>query len=240
MCSSDLSPSAINAMGSKIKARDLAKELGVPVVPGTEGGVTDIKEALAFAKEAGYPVMIKASAGGGGRGLRVVRTDAELRENMEVASREALAAFGDGAVFIEKYVERPHHIEFQILADKHGNIIHLGERDCSIQRRHQKLIEILICFVPPVELDATAQHHSGRRQFRGLLIRRKQHMERRYILRHFKGCANQGATIISGFRQNSGAANRRKWHCRQQFGVVLDSVPVVGVGPGPIEHVLAP
>lgn len=136
------SPSAINAMGSKIKARDLAKEIGVPVVPGTEGGVTDIKEALAFAKEAGYPVMIKASAGGGGRGLRVVRTDAELRENMEVASREALAAFGDGAVFIEKYVERPHHIEFQILADKHGNIIHLGERDCSIQRRHQKLIEI--------------------------------------------------------------------------------------------------
>lgn len=136
------SPSAINAMGSKIKARDLAKEIGVPVVPGTEGGVTDIKEALAFAKEAGYPVMIKASAGGGGRGLRVVRTDAELRENMEVASREALAAFGDGAVFIEKYVERPHHIEFQILGDKHGNIIHLGERDCSIQRRHQKLIEI--------------------------------------------------------------------------------------------------
>ena len=136
------SPEAINAMGSKIKARDLAKDIGVPVVPGTEGGVTDVREALAFAKSAGYPVMIKASAGGGGRGLRVVRTDAELRENMEVASREALAAFGDGAVFIEKYVERPHHIEFQILADKHGNIIHLGERDCSIQRRHQKLIEI--------------------------------------------------------------------------------------------------
>jgi pyruvate carboxylase subunit A len=136
------SPSAINAMGSKIKARNLAKEIGVPIVPGTEGGVTDIKEALAFVKEAGYPVMIKASAGGGGRGLRVVRTDAELRENMEAAAREALAAFGDGAVFIEKYVERPHHIEFQILADKHGNIIHLGERDCSIQRRHQKLIEI--------------------------------------------------------------------------------------------------
>ena len=136
------SPEAINAMGSKIKARDLAKDIGVPVVPGTEGGVTDVKEAIAFAKSAGYPVMIKASAGGGGRGLRVVRTDAELRDNMEVASREALAAFGDGAVFIEKYVERPHHIEFQILADKHGNIIHLGERDCSIQRRHQKLIEI--------------------------------------------------------------------------------------------------
>lgn len=136
------SPAAINAMGSKIKARDLAKAIGVPVVPGTEGGVTNIHDALAFVKEAGYPVMIKASAGGGGRGLRVVRTDAELRENMEVASREALAAFGDGVVFIEKYVERPHHIEFQILGDKHGNIIHLGERDCSVQRRHQKLIEI--------------------------------------------------------------------------------------------------
>ncbi len=136
------SPDAINAMGSKIKARDLAKSINVPVVPGTEGGVTDVKEALAFAKSAGYPVMIKASAGGGGRGLRIVRTDAELRENMEVASREALAAFGDGAVFLEKCVERPHHIEFQILADKYGNIIHLGERDCSIQRRHQKLIEI--------------------------------------------------------------------------------------------------
>ena len=136
------SPHAIKLMGSKIKARDLAKEVGVPVVPGTEGGVTDIKEALAFAKKAGYPVMIKASAGGGGRGLRVVRTDAGLRENMEVASREAQASFGDGSVFIEKYIDRPHHIEFQILGDRHGNIIHLGERDCSIQRRHQKLIEI--------------------------------------------------------------------------------------------------
>lgn len=133
---------AITLMGSKIKARDLAKEVGVPVVPGTKGGVTDVKEALAFAKKAGYPVMIKASAGGGGRGLRVVRSDAELRENMEVASREALASFGDGSIFIEKFIERPHHIEFQILGDRHGNIIHLGERDCSIQRRHQKLIEI--------------------------------------------------------------------------------------------------
>ncbi|HSA60795.1 MAG TPA: acetyl-CoA carboxylase biotin carboxylase subunit [Nitrospiraceae bacterium] len=136
------SPRAITLMGSKIKARELAQEVGVPVVPGTEGGVTDVKEALAFARKVGYPVMIKASAGGGGRGLRVVRSDAELRENMEVASREALTSFGDGSVFIEKFIERPHHIEFQILGDRHGNIIHLGERDCSIQRRHQKLIEI--------------------------------------------------------------------------------------------------
>ena len=136
------SPHAIELMGSKVKARELAKRVGVPIVPGTEGGITDVKDALSFAKDAGYPVMIKASAGGGGRGLRVVRSDAELCENMAVASREALAAFGDGSVFLEKYLERPHHIEFQILADRHGNMIHLGERDCSIQRRHQKLIEI--------------------------------------------------------------------------------------------------
>ncbi len=136
------SPQAIHLMGSKVKAREIAVLAGVPIVPGTEGGVTEVGEALSFANEVGYPVMIKASAGGGGRGLRVVRSDSELRENMEVAGREAQAAFGDGSVFLEKYIERPHHIEFQILADRHGNIIHLGERDCSIQRRHQKLIEI--------------------------------------------------------------------------------------------------
>jgi pyruvate carboxylase subunit A len=136
------SPHAITLMGNKVKARELAHSVGVPIVPGTHGDVTDVKEALAFTKKAGYPVMIKASAGGGGRGLRVVRSDAELRENMEVASREARASFGDGSIFIEKYIERPHHIEFQILGDRHGHVIHLGERDCSIQRRHQKLIEI--------------------------------------------------------------------------------------------------
>ncbi|MGZ9189407.1 MAG: acetyl-CoA carboxylase biotin carboxylase subunit [Nitrospira sp.] len=136
------SPETIDLMGSKVKARQIAQQAGVPIVPGTEGGVTSLEEALAFVHRINYPVMIKASAGGGGRGLRVVRSDQELRENMEVASREAQAAFGDGSIFIEKYIERPHHIEFQILGDKHGNIIHLGERDCSIQRRHQKLIEI--------------------------------------------------------------------------------------------------
>ncbi len=136
------SPQAIDLMGSKVKARDLAHRVGIPIVPGTEGGITTVKDALSFAKDTGYPVMIKANAGGGGRGLRVVRSDTELCENMAVASREALAAFGDGSIFLEKYIERPHHIEFQILADRHGNIIHLGERDCSIQRRHQKLIEI--------------------------------------------------------------------------------------------------
>jgi pyruvate carboxylase subunit A len=148
------SPQAIFLMGSKVKAREIAKQAGVPIVPGTEGGVSTTEEALSFARSAGYPVMIKASSGGGGRGLRVVRSDEELRDNMDVASREALAAFGDGGIFIEKYIERPHHIEFQILADKHGNIIHLGERDCSIQRRHQKLIEIAPSLILTAKLRA--------------------------------------------------------------------------------------
>ena len=136
------SPQVIHLMGNKVKARELAQKVVVPIVPGTDGPVSGFDEALVFCRIAGYPVMIKASAGGGGRGLRVVRSDMELRANMDTASREALAAFGDGTLFIEKYIERPHHIEFQILADRHGNVIHLGERDCSIQRRHQKLIEI--------------------------------------------------------------------------------------------------
>ena len=136
------SPQVIHLMGSKIKARELAKKIGVPVVPGTDGNIVGMEDALAFCRRVGYPVMIKASAGGGGRGLRVVRSDDELQGNMDTASQEALAAFGDGSFFIEKYIERPHHIEFQILADRHGHVIHLGERDCSIQRRHQKLIEV--------------------------------------------------------------------------------------------------
>jgi pyruvate carboxylase subunit A len=136
------SPQAIHLMGNKVKAKELAKQVEVPTVPGTEGGISDPDEAAAFCRAIGYPVMVKASAGGGGRGLRVVRSEEELRASMETSSREALAAFGDGSLFIEKYIERPHHIEFQILGDRHGHVIHLGERDCSIQRRHQKLIEI--------------------------------------------------------------------------------------------------
>jgi pyruvate carboxylase subunit A len=136
------SPQAIQLMGSKVRARELARTLGVPIAPGTEGGVVELSDALPFCRAVGYPVMIKASGGGGGRGLRIVRSDVELEGGMETAAREAQAAFGDPTVFLEKYIERPHHIEFQILADRHGNVIHLGERDCSIQRRHQKLIEI--------------------------------------------------------------------------------------------------
>ncbi len=136
------SPQAIHMMGSKVQARELAKRVGVPVVPGTDQAVASVEEATEFCRTHGYPVMIKANAGGGGRGLRVIRSEDELGSSMESSSREAEAAFGDGSVFIEKYIERPHHIEFQILGDKHGTLIHLGERDCSIQRRHQKVIEI--------------------------------------------------------------------------------------------------
>ncbi len=136
------SPQAIHMMGNKVQARALAQKVGVPIVPGTENTLSDLDEATRFCRESGYPVMIKASAGGGGRGLRVIRSEPELAPSFEASSREALAAFGDGSLFIERYIDRPHHIEFQVLADKHGTVVHLGERDCSIQRRHQKLIEI--------------------------------------------------------------------------------------------------
>ena len=135
------SPHALEILGDKVKARELAKQVGVPVVPGTDGPV-EYEEGLKFCQSSGYPVMVKASAGGGGRGLRVVHSDDELQEAMESGAREAYAAFGNAELFIEKYVERPHHIEFQLLADKYGYVVHLGERDCSIQRRHQKIIEI--------------------------------------------------------------------------------------------------
>jgi pyruvate carboxylase subunit A len=148
------SPQAIARMGNKVEARTIAREAGVPIVPGTEGGITDPSEAIRFGERIGYPIMVKASMGGGGRGLRVVRTAEDLLAHMESARREALSAFGDGEVFLEKYIEGPHHIEFQILADKHGHIIHLGERDCSIQRRHQKLIEIAPSLVLTKELRA--------------------------------------------------------------------------------------
>ncbi len=136
------SPQALELLGDKIQARELAKQVGVPVVPGTDGPVKTLEEGLKFTNSVGYPVMVKASAGGGGRGLRVVKSDEESQDAMESGAREALAAFGNADLFIEKYVERPHHIEFQLLADKYGYMVHLGERDCSIQRRHQKLIEI--------------------------------------------------------------------------------------------------
>ncbi len=151
------SPEAIRLMGNKVHAREIARKAGVPIVPGTETSVTHPTEALSFAASTGYPLMVKASMGGGGRGLHVVHNDQELIAQMEVARREALSSFGNGEIFLEKYIERPHHIEFQILADQHGHIIHLGERDCSIQRRHQKLIEI----APSLVLDNPLRQRMG-------------------------------------------------------------------------------
>ena len=131
----------IRVMGDKIEAKRTAKRLGIPVVPGSEGGVTDEGEAKTIAAEIGYPVIIKASAGGGGRGMKVARSEDELAIALATARSEAGAAFGDDAVYIEKYLEKPRHIEVQILGDGHGNAVHLGERDCSLQRRHQKVWE---------------------------------------------------------------------------------------------------
>ena len=135
------SPEAIRAMGDKSTAKETMQRAGVPTVPGSEGILQDEREALAIASIIGYPVMIKATAGGGGRGMRLVREESELAKLFSAAQGEAEAAFGNGGVYLEKFIERPRHIEFQILADNYGNVIHLGERDCSIQRRHQKLLE---------------------------------------------------------------------------------------------------
>jgi acetyl-CoA carboxylase biotin carboxylase subunit len=133
--------SVIRMMGDKIEARRVMHEAGLPIVPGSPGGVTSEEEGVKLAREIGYPVIVKASAGGGGRGMRIVRSEAELGKALETASTEAAAAFNDGSVYIEKYIERPRHIEIQVLADEFGECIHLGERECSIQRRHQKLME---------------------------------------------------------------------------------------------------
>jgi acetyl-CoA carboxylase biotin carboxylase subunit len=134
-------PQAIRLMGDKARARRVMKKAGVPILPGSDGPVESEEKALKVAKEIGYPVIVKATAGGGGRGMRVVRAAGELSHAVKTAQREAEAAFGVGDVYLEKYVESPRHIEFQILGDHHGGMVHLGERECSIQRRHQKLIE---------------------------------------------------------------------------------------------------
>jgi acetyl-CoA carboxylase, biotin carboxylase subunit len=135
------SPEAIQKMGDKTTARDTMKEAGVPVVPGTEGVIEDVDEAVQTAKEIGFPVIVKATAGGGGKGMRVVHHEEELKRAIALAQKEAEANFGNPGVYLEKYLVEPRHIEIQVLADQHGNVIHLGERDCSIQRRYQKLVE---------------------------------------------------------------------------------------------------
>ena len=134
-------PNVIKLLGDKARAKRAMKKAGVPVLPGSDGTVQGEEQALKVAKELGYPVIIKAVAGGGGRGMRVVRTKEELGSSIKTATREAEAAFGVGDVYIEKYVESPRHIEVQVLGDHHLNVVHLGERECSIQRRHQKLVE---------------------------------------------------------------------------------------------------
>ena len=135
------SPDHIRLMGDKIAAKQAVQEAGIPVVPGSDGEVTSVEDARRIAQDIGYPVLIKASAGGGGRGMKVAMSAAEIDSAFSVASTEAEKAFGNGAVYLEKFLGQPRHIEVQILADHHGNVVHLGERDCSLQRRHQKLLE---------------------------------------------------------------------------------------------------
>lgn len=134
-------PEAMNLLGNKNQARGMARKAGVPVVPGSEGLITNEKDAVRIAHEIGFPVLVKASAGGGGRGMRVAANDLTLKSALQQAQAEAQAAFGDGSIYLEKYVEHPRHVEVQLIADHHGNVLHLWERDCTMQRRHQKLIE---------------------------------------------------------------------------------------------------
>ena len=134
-------PESIEMLGDKAKAKETMKNAGVPVILGSNGAVKDMESAISLAKEIGYPIMVKASAGGGGRGIRIVRDESELEAQITAAKTEAMACFGSDEIYIEKFIENPKHIEIQILADNYGNVIHLGERDCSMQRRNQKVLE---------------------------------------------------------------------------------------------------
>ena len=135
------SPEHIEIMGDKITAKQTVAEAGIPVVPGSDGGITDFEDAKRVAKDVGFPLLIKATAGGGGKGMRLARTADDLEDALETAQTEAKAAFGDDTVYLERYLEKPRHIEIQVIADTHGNVLHLGERDCSLQRRNQKVLE---------------------------------------------------------------------------------------------------
>ena len=146
------SPKTINRMGNKSEARKTMIEAGVPVVPGSKEAVYTAEDGLAMAKEIGFPVMIKASSGGGGKGMRISRSEEDFTEFFNAAQLESVKGFSDDTMYIEKYIEKPRHVEFQIMADKFGNVIHLGERDCSIQRRHQKVLEEAPCSVISPEL----------------------------------------------------------------------------------------
>jgi len=150
-------PEHITLMGDKITAKQAVKEAGIPVVPGSDGAVTTEEEAFAAAREIGFPVLIKAAAGGGGRGMKVARTEEDLNEAVSTARAEAKAAFGDDAIYMERYLQGPRHIELQVIADQFGNVCHLGERDCSLQRRHQKVLEE----APSPVIDAAARKKIG-------------------------------------------------------------------------------
>jgi propionyl-CoA carboxylase alpha chain len=151
-------PHALKSMGDKITSKNIARQAGVNTIPGHTEAIRDADHALAIAQDIGFPVMLKATAGGGGKGMRLARNEVECREGFQRATGEARSAFGDDRVFIEKYVERPRHIEIQVLADQHGNILHLGERECSLQRRHQKVIEE----APSAFLDAETRAAMGK------------------------------------------------------------------------------
>ncbi|RMD87507.1 MAG: acetyl-CoA carboxylase biotin carboxylase subunit [Alphaproteobacteria bacterium] len=157
-------PEHIRTMGDKIAAKEAMKAHGVPVVPGSDGAVTDDAEAARISAEIGYPVIVKASAGGGGRGMKLARSEADLSHALSAARTEAKAAFGDDAVYLEKYLERPRHIEVQVLSDTHGNAVHLFERDCSLQRRHQKILEE----APSPVIDDAARQDIGARVVRAV------------------------------------------------------------------------
>lgn len=147
----------IRLMGDKIAAKAAVKDVGIPVVPGSEGSITDNDQAMTIAREIGFPILVKASAGGGGRGMKLAETEADLIPSLQGARAESKSAFGDDTVYLEKYLEKPRHIEIQVIADAHGNVVHLGERDCSLQRRHQKVLEE----APSPALDAAGRSKIG-------------------------------------------------------------------------------
>jgi len=167
-----IGPSAeiIHKMGNKSEARATMMEAGVPVVPGTKEPVFDAKIGKEIADEIGYPVMVKASSGGGGKGMRIVESQEEFQKNFLNAQRESEKAFGDNTMYIEKYIEHPRHIEVQILADNEGNVIHLGERDCSVQRKHQKLIERLIIHIKHFFLPHLKKEQHQRCRYHGSFL----------------------------------------------------------------------
>ena len=151
-------PEHIRIMGDKITAKQTAKDSGIPVVPGSDGEVETVEAAIKASKAIGFPLIVKAAAGGGGRGMKVALTPESLTEAVQTAQSEAQAAFGNGAVYMERYLQKPRHIEIQVIADSHGNVVHLGERDCSLQRRHQKVLEE----APSPALDAAGREKIGR------------------------------------------------------------------------------